>query len=84
MDRSTDFGTLTLATQSILESYVLGMALTNRTSDEAIRKLDKRHHKALVDYLNTGDNASREFLELCNSHIQDISNHNLTFLDSYK
>lgn len=77
----TDFGTMCLNVQQIIESKVLGCSLTNRTVKEQISNLYKHHTRALIEYLNYRDKTSREFLELCSTHIQDISLEKLEFLD---
>ena len=76
-----DFGTMCLNIKEIIESKVLGCSLTNREVKEQIRSLHKHHTHALIDYLNHGDKQSREFLELCNNHLQDISQERLDFLE---
>lgn len=77
---SGDFGSMVLAVYSVLESYVLGTALVNCKLLDDVRSLQDRHYKALLGYLNNGNEDCKSFLSMCNDHIEDIVNGNLDFM----
>lgn len=75
------FGKSVLSTYRVVEGHILGLGLTNRPQDEKFRTFYKKYIHTLEEYLETNSKESREFLELCNHHVDDLANNNLTFLD---
>ena len=73
------FGDMVLAVYYLLESRLIGAALTNNERDALYDRLTFVFRTSLVDYLNTQSEESKTFLDLCIAHSGDIANHNYDF-----
>ena len=74
------FGNTVLTLFQIIDGNTLSYGYSNMPMSEDLRQLQIKFRNSLVNYLDTQDSESKQFLELCVNHIEDITNENLEFL----
>lgn len=80
MDNS--FGQFVLSLYTLIEGKILSYGYSNREVPASLREFQNLFRSMLVNYIENHDMPSRNFLDLCIEHIQDISNENFDFLQS--
>lgn len=76
------FGQFILSLYSLIEGKTLSYGYSNHEVPAALREFQSLFRSKLVNYIENHDMPSRQFLELCIEHIQDISDENFDFLQS--
>lgn len=74
------FGNIVLTLFQIIDGSTLSYGYSNMPMSEDLRQLQIKFRNSLVSYLDNQDSKSKQFLELCVNHIEDITNENLEFL----
>lgn len=74
------FGNIVLTLFQIIDGSTLSYGYSNMPMSEDLRQLQIKFRNSLVNYLDKQDSESKQFLELCVNHIEDITNENLEFL----
>lgn len=74
------FGNIVLTLFQIIDGSTLSYGYSNMPMSEDLRQLQIKFRNSLVSYLDKQDSESKQFLELCVNHIEDITNENLEFL----
>ena len=74
------FGNIVLTLFQIIDGSTLSYGYSNMPMSEDLRQLQIKFRNSLVNYLDKQDSESKQFLELCVNHIEDIINENLGFL----
>jgi hypothetical protein len=74
------FGNTVLTLFQIIDGSTLSYGYSNMPMSEDLRQLQIKFRNSLVSYLDNQDSKSKQFLELCVNHIEDITNENLEFL----
>ncbi len=74
------FGNIVLTLFQIIDGSTLSYGYSNIPMSEDLRQLQIKFRNSLVSYLDNQDSKSKQFLELCVNHIEDITNENLEFL----
>lgn len=74
------FGNIVLTLFQIIDGSTLSYGYSNMPMSDDLRQLQIKFRNSLVSYLDNQDSESKQFLELCVNHIEDITNENLGFL----
>ena len=76
------FGNLILSLYTIIECKTISYGYSNREMSSSLRDFQMLFRSTLISYIENHDNKSKQFLDLCIEHIQDILNDNFDFLQS--
>lgn len=81
MDSS--FGQFILSLYTLIEGKTLSYGYSNREAPASLRDFQNLFRSKLVSYIENHDMPSRQFLELCIEHIQDISDERFGFVQGF-
>lgn len=76
------FGNIILSLYTIIEGKTLSYGYSNREMSSSLRDFQMLFRSTLISYIENHDNKSKQFLNLCVEHTQDILNDNFDFLQS--
>lgn len=78
MDNS--FGQFILSLYTLIEGKALSYGYSNREVPNEVREFQSLFRSKLVSYIENHDMPSRQFLDLCIEHIQDILDESFDFV----
>ena len=76
------FGNLVLSLYTIIEGKTLSYGYSNREMSSSLRDFQMLFRSTLISYIENHDNKSKQFLNICVDHTQDILNDSFDFLQS--
>lgn len=76
------FGNLILSLYTIIEGKVLSYGYSNREIPTSFQNFQMLFRQNLISYIENHDDKSKQFLDLCVDHTQDILYDNLDFLQN--
>lgn len=81
MDNS--FGQFILSIYTLIEGKTLSYGYSNREVPASLRDFQNLFRSKLISYIENHDIPSRQFLDLCIDHIEDILNDNFGFMQNF-
>lgn len=78
------FGELVLSLYTLIDGKSLTYGYSNREMPDEVRNFQILFRSMLIKYIENNDDVSRNFLDLCVDHIQDISKEKFDFLQQAK
>lgn len=76
------FGHLILSLYTIIEGKVLSYSYSNREIPTSFQNFQMLFRQNLISYIENHDDKSKQFLDLCVDHTQDILYDNFDFLQN--
>ena len=77
---NTSFGDSVLSLFTLVDGKALSYCYLNRETPSLVRDFQILFRSKLISYIENHDDASKNFLDLCINHVQDILNESFDFV----
>ena len=77
---NASFGNSVLSLFTLIDGKSLSYCYSNREIPSLLREFQMLFRSKLISYIENHDDSSKNFLDLCINHVQDILNENFDFV----